>query len=90
MNSKKRAKKLKNLKNIILASFEAKTGQDRLKEIQKKKLRSIPTRSGIKNSQNIAKKCKNLKNIIMASFETKTVRDRLRMIQKKCYHSDPF
>ena len=70
-----------------------KTGQDRLKVIQKKKLsfRSVPTRPGKGNSKTIAKKCKKLRNIIMISFHAKTGRDRLRVIpKKKSYHSDPF
>ena len=35
-NSQKIAKKCKNLKNIIMASFQAKTVRDRLRMIQKK------------------------------------------------------
>ena len=75
-----------------MASFQAKTGWDRLRVIQKKNLsfRFIPSRSGIWNSKKLAKKCKNLKDIIMASFQAKTVRDRLRMREKKNYCFDPF
>ena len=55
-NSKKIAKECKKLRNIIMALFQAKIGRDWLRVIQKKKLssRSIPIRSGIKNSQKIA------------------------------------
>ena len=68
-----------------MASFQAKTGRDRLRVIQKKKLsfQSIPTRLGIGNSKTIAKKCKKLRIIIMAEFQAKTGRDRLSVIQKK-------
>ena len=68
-----------------MASFQAKTGRDRLRVIPKKKLsfQSIPTRLGIGNSKTIAKKCKKLRIIIMAEFQAKTGRDRLSVIQKK-------
>ena len=68
-----------------MASFQAKTGRDRVRVIQKKKLsfQSIPTRLGIGNSKTIAKKCKKLRIIIMAEFQAKTGRDRLSVIQKK-------
>ena len=76
-----------------MASFQAKTGRDRLRVIQKKKLsfQSIPTRLGIGNSKTIAKKCKKLRIIIMAEFQAKTGWDRLSVIQKKkSYRSNPF
>ena len=76
-----------------MASFQAKTGRDRLRVIQKKKLsfQSIPTRLGIGNSKTIAKKCKKLRIIIMAEFQAKMGRDRLSVIQKKkSYRSNPF
>ena len=62
-NSKKIAKKFKKLKNIIMASFQAKTGWDRLRMREEKKLsfRSIPTRPGIGNSNKIAKKTQKIK-----------------------------
>ena len=68
-----------------MASFQAKTGRDRLRVIKTKKLsfRSIPTRPGIGNSKKTAKKCKKLRNIIMALFQGKTGWDRLSVIQKK-------
>ena len=61
-NSNRIAKKCKKLKNIIMASFQAKTGRDRLRVIKTKKLsfRSIPTRPGIGNSKKTVKK--NAKN----------------------------
>ena len=54
-NSKKWAKKFKKQENIIMASFQAKTGRDRPRVIKKKKkkkisFRSIPTRLRIGNS----------------------------------------
>ena len=76
-----------------MASFQAKTGRDKLRVIQKKKLSFgfIPNRPKIGNSKKITKKFKKLKSIIMASFEAKTGWDRLRVIQKKkIYHSNPF
>ena len=68
-----------------MASFRAKTGCDKLRVIQKKKLsfRSIPTRHGRGNSKKIPKICKKLRNIIVASFQSKTGCDGLRVIQKK-------
>ena len=68
-----------------MASFQAKTGRDKLRVIQKKKLSFgfIPNRPKIGNSKKITKKFKKLKSIIMASFEAKTGRDRLRVIPKK-------
>ena len=42
-NSKKRAKNFKKLKNIVMASFQAKLGRDRLiKKKKKKNYRSDP------------------------------------------------
>ena len=75
-----------------MASFQAKTGWDRLRMREEKKLsfQSIPTQPEIGNSNKIAKKHKKLKNIIMASFQAKTGRDRLRVMEKKCYCSDLF
>ena len=79
-----------------MASFQAKTGRDMLRMIQKKKklsFLSIPTWLRIRNSKTIEKKCKKLRNIIMASFQAKMVLDipgMTRTIQKKCYGSDPF
>ena len=77
--------KTKIIKKHHYDFISMKTGQDRLKVIQKKKLslRSVPTRPGKGNSKTIAKKCKKLRNIIMISFHAKTGRDRLRVIPKK-------
>ena len=55
-----------------MASFQAKTGRDRLRVIPKKKklsFRSIPTRLETGISKKIAKECKKLKNIVMACFQ---------------------
>ena len=60
-NSKKIAKKLKKLKNTIVASFHAKIGWKRLRKIENKKLsfRSVLTRCVIENYKK--KKQKNSK-----------------------------
>ena len=90
-NSRKIAKKCKKLENNILASFQAKTGRDRLRVFQKKKgYRFDPFQPD--QEQGIPKKFNKLKNIITASFQAETGRDRLRVIQKneKNYCSDPF
>ena len=67
------AKKLKKLKNTIVASFQAKIGRKRLRKRENKKLssRSILTRCVKENSKKVAKKFKKLKNIIMDSFKAK-------------------
>ena len=61
---KKIAKKFKKLKNIIMASFQVKTGWVRLWVMQKKKklsFKSIPTRPEIWISKKIAKNVKKKK-----------------------------
>ena len=61
-NSKKRAKKFKKLKNIIVASFQAKIGWKKLRKRENKDYRSVPTRCVIENSKKkIAKNFKKLK-----------------------------
>ena len=59
-NSRKIAKKFKKMKNIIMASFKAKTRRDRLRMRGKKKKSfwSIHTWLGIGNSKKTAKKLK--------------------------------
>ena len=61
-NSKKVAKICEKLKNIFMASFQAKTGWDNLRVIEKKKkklsFQFIPIRFEIGNSQKIAKNAK--------------------------------
>ena len=91
-NSNRIAKKCKKLKNIIMASFQAKTGRDRLRMREKKifLFRSIPTRPGIGNSKKTAKKFKKLKNIFMASFQARMGQDTLRMREKKKNRSNLF
>ena len=56
-----------------MASFEAKTGWNRSRKSENKKLLfcSVSTRRLIENSKKIAKKFKKLKNTVMASFEAK-------------------
>ena len=69
-----------------MASFQAKTGRDRLRVIPKKKsYRSDPFHPDQEQGipKKITKKFKKLKNIILASFQAKAGRDRLRVIQKK-------
>ena len=74
-----------------MASFQAKTGWDRLKNERKKKsLLSVASQSGIGISKKIAKKFQKLKNINMTSFQAKTRRERLRMWEKKNSRFDPF
>ena len=70
---KKIAKKLKQLKNLILALFFAKKGLDRLRN-RKKILSRIPfiLDSGKKILKKIAKKLKKLKNLFLALFLVKT------------------
>ena len=67
-----------------MASFQAKTGQDRLR-MREKKNRSYQflANSEYLKSKKIAKNFKKLKNIIMASFQAKTGQDRLRMRERK-------
>ena len=78
----------KKLKNILMASFQAKTGLARLRKRKKKlSFRSMQNRPGIENSKKIAKKLKKLKNIIMPSFQAKMGRESLRT-RKKNYRSD--
>ena len=78
-NSKKIAKKFKNLENTIIASFQAKIGweRQRRRENKKKSFRCVRTRPVIKNSKKIAKKFKNLKNTVIASFQAKIGWERL-------------
>ena len=68
-----------------MASFQAKTGRERLRMREKKifSFRSIPTRPGIGNSKKITKNCKKLKNIVMALFEPGMGSDRLRLREKR-------
>ena len=71
-NSKKIAKKFKNLENTIIASFQAKIGWERRRKIENKKsFRCVRTRLVIENPKKIAKKFKKLKNTIIGSFQAK-------------------
>ena len=66
-----------------MASFQAKTGRDRLRVIPKKKklsFRSIPTRLETGISKKIAKECKKIKKHHSGFI---TGRDRLRVTPKK-------
>ena len=67
-NSKKIAKKLKKLNNIIMASFQAKIGWKTQRKRENKNCHSVPTLRVIENSKEIAK---NFKNAIMSSFQAK-------------------
>ena len=67
-----------------MASFEAKTGRERLRMWEKKILvliHSNPTRN--REFQKNSIKIKKLKNIIMASSDAKNGWDRLRMGEKE-------
>jgi len=76
---KKIAKIFKQLKNVILASFQAKMGRDKPKKRRKKKFLArncfYPTRAR-EFRKKITKKFKKLKNIIFASFHAEMGRDR--------------
>ena len=65
-NSKKIAKQFKKLKNTITASFHAKIGWKRLRNIENKNYRSVPPRPVREHSIKIAKKFKKLKITNMA------------------------
>ena len=55
-NSKKIAKKFQKLKNIMMASFQVKTGRERPRKRKKNLLfQSVPARPGIENSKKITK-----------------------------------
>ena len=85
-NSKKIAKKFKNLENTIIPSFQVKIGWKRPRKRENKKKKSfrwVPTRPGIANFKKIAKKFKNLENTIIASFQAKIGRERLTKREKK-------
>ena len=73
-----------------MASFQGKTGWERLKKERKKKssFRSVPTRLGIENFKKMVIKFKTLKNMIVASFQAKMGRGWLRKREKKNYRSD--
>ena len=61
-NSKKIGKKFKKLKNINMASFQAKTGWERLRMRENKfSFGSIPTQPGIGNVKKIGKKNQKIK-----------------------------
>ena len=80
---KKIAKKFKKLKNIIMASFQVKTGWVKLWVMQKKKvivqIHSNPARN-MDFQKNSKKWKKKKRNIIVASFQAKTGCNRLRTI----------
>ena len=87
--NKKIAKKFKKLKNIIVASFQAKMGGERPRKRKKKIIVPINSyRTRNRKLKKIAKKFKKLKNIRMVLFKPKRVRrDQER---KKNYRSDQF
>ena len=59
-NSKKIAKKLKKLKNTVMASFQAKIGWKMTRKRENKNCRSVPFRSYIMRNRKLKKK--QLKN----------------------------
>ena len=66
------AKKFKNLKNTIRASFHAKTGLKRPRRRENKNYRSVPFLPNAKlKIPKITIKLKKLKYTIMASFQPK-------------------
>ena len=72
-NSKKIAKKFNKLKDTVMASFQAKTGWERLRMRENKfSFGSIPTQPGIGNVKKIGKKNQKIKNINMSSSKAKT------------------
>jgi len=73
----------KKFKNIILASFQAKTVQDKTKKREKFSCSEpfSPVMSD-RISKKIAKKFEKFKNIILASFEAKTGPDRSKKTEK--------
>ena len=81
-NPQKIAKECKNFKNIIMASFQAKTVRDWLRMIIKKKV-IVPIHSNPYLNREFQKNSKKLKNIAVAFFQAKTGRDRLIMREKK-------
>ena len=91
-NSKKIAKKFKNLETTIIPSFQVKIRWERPRKRQNKKksFRWVPTRPGIKNSKKIAKKFKNLENTIIPSFQAKIGWERPSKREKKKNHFDGF
>ena len=92
-NSKKIAKKFNKLKNIIMASFQAKIGWKRLRKRENKNCRFVPFRScptGNRKFQKNSKKLKNFKNSNMASFQAKIHRGRQRKRENKNCHSVPL
>ena len=82
---KVKKKKAKKFKNIVMASFQAKTGWERPSQREKRNYRSDKFLPDLeqKIKKKIAKKFKKLKNIIMASFHTKMGWGRLRKREKK-------
>ena len=84
---KKSSKKIQKIKNVILASFLAKWGYDRLKRRKKKIILgtvsanlgwSIPKKKKLKKLQ----KLKNLKNVFLTSFLVKSGRDSWKRKKK--------
>ena len=85
-NSNKIAKKIKKLKNTIMAFFRVKTGQKgREKENIKIIIPFRSNRTRYRKLKKIAKKFKDLKNTIMASFLAKIGWKRMRKRENKNY-----
>ena len=74
----KNSKKIKKLKNTIMAAFQAKTEWKTLKKRENKNYRFVFIRRIRDNSKKIAKKFKKLKKPVMASFQPKIGWKRLR------------
>ena len=69
--------------NIILASFQAETVWDRLKNREKKNLfRTVSTQLELENTKK-KKIAKKFKNLILASFQSETGQDWQKNREKK-------
>ena len=74
-----------------MASFQAKTGRDRLRVIPKKKKIIIPIHSNPTRNRDFQKNSKRMQKIKKHHSGFITGRDRLRVTpKKKGYRSDPF
>ena len=91
-NSKKIAKNFKKLKNLVMASFQAKIGWKMLKKRENKNYRFVSFLPD--GQQKIPKKqqkiFKKFKNTITASFQVKTGWKRLKKRENKNYRFVSF
>ena len=88
-NSKKIVKKLKKLKNIIMASFQAKTGQERPRKREKKiivPISSYPTQN--REFQKTSKKIQKIKKHHYDFFSSQNGSGLAEKEKKENYCSD--